>query len=102
MRFYLLDRFGIAAPSTLAFELFQHIRETIREACPEGRAGKEDPRDPTKENPRIPHGMGVIRMMAAQDTMETVDVAVVAEEVTAEVPVQPCRERHQRLVHAKI
>ena len=41
-------------------------------------------------------------MLAAQDAVETVDVVVVAEEFAAEVPVRPCRGRHQRLVPAKI
>jgi len=41
-------------------------------------------------------------MLAAQDMVETVDVVVMAEEVAAEVPVQPCLGRHQRLVPAKI
>jgi hypothetical protein len=44
----------------------------------------------------------VIQTLAAWDPVETVDVVVVAEEVAAEVPVQPCQGRHQRLVHAKI
>jgi hypothetical protein len=30
--------------------------------------------------------------------VETVDVVAVADEVAAEVPVQPCLGRHQRLV----
>ncbi len=42
----------------------------------------------------------MIRTLAAWDTVETVDVVV--EEVAAEVPVQPCLGRHQRLVPAKI
>jgi hypothetical protein len=41
-------------------------------------------------------------MLAARDAVETVDVVVVAEEVEAEVPVQLCLGRHQRLVPAKI
>jgi hypothetical protein len=41
-------------------------------------------------------------MLAMWDAVETVDAVVVAEEVTAEVPVQPCLGRHQRLVPAKI
>jgi hypothetical protein len=41
-------------------------------------------------------------MLAARDAVETVDVVVVAEEVVAEVPVQLCLGRHQRLVPAKI
>ncbi len=41
-------------------------------------------------------------MLAAQDAVETVDVVVMAEEVAAEVPVQPCLGRHQRLVPAKM
>ena len=44
----------------------------------------------------------MIRMLAVWDAVETVDVVVVAEEVAAEVPVQPCRGRHHRLVPAKI
>jgi len=35
------------------------------------------------------------------DAVETVDVVAVAEEVAAEVPVQPCLGRHQRLVPPK-
>ena len=35
-----------------------------------------------------------IRMLAARDTVEKVDMVVVAEEVGAEVPMQPCLERH--------
>jgi hypothetical protein len=34
--------------------------------------------------------------------VETVDIVVVDEEFAAEVPVQPCLGRHQRLVPAKI
>ena len=41
-------------------------------------------------------------MLAAQDTVETVDVVVVTKEDMAEVPVQLCLGRHQRLVPAKI
>ena len=41
-------------------------------------------------------------MLAAWDTVETVDVVVMAEEVAAEVPVHPCLGRHQRVVPAKI
>ena len=41
-------------------------------------------------------------MLATWDAVETVDVVVVAKEVVAEVPVQPCLGRHQRLVPAKI
>jgi hypothetical protein len=33
-------------------------------------------------------------MLAAWDVVETVDVVVVAEEVAAEVPMQPCLGRH--------
>jgi len=43
-----------------------------------------------------------IRTLAAWDAVETVDMVVVAEEVAAEVPVQPSLGRHQRLVPAKI
>ncbi len=35
-----------------------------------------------------------IRMLAVLDTVETVDVVVVAKEVEAEVPMQPCLGRH--------
>ena len=41
-------------------------------------------------------------MLATQDMVETVDVVAVAEEAAADVPVQPCLGRHQRLVPAKI
>ena len=41
-------------------------------------------------------------MLAAWDAVETVDVVVVAKEVTAEVLVQMCLGRHQRSVPAKI
>jgi hypothetical protein len=41
-------------------------------------------------------------MLAAREAVETVDVVVMAEEVTAEVPVRPCLGRHQRLEPAKI
>ncbi len=41
-------------------------------------------------------------MLATQDTVETVDVVVVAKEVAAEVPAQPCLGRHQRLVPVRI
>jgi hypothetical protein len=44
----------------------------------------------------------VIQSLAAWDPVETVDVVAVAEEVMAEVPVQPCLGRHQRSVPAKI
>jgi hypothetical protein len=44
----------------------------------------------------------VIQTLAMWDVVETVDVVVVAEEVIAEVPVQPCLGRHLRLVPAKI
>jgi hypothetical protein len=44
----------------------------------------------------------VIRTLATWDAVETVDVVAVTEEVAAEVPVQPCLGRHQRLVPAKI
>jgi hypothetical protein len=35
-----------------------------------------------------------IRTLAARDAVETVDVVVVAKEVEAEVPMQPCLGRH--------
>jgi hypothetical protein len=41
-------------------------------------------------------------MLAAVDTLETVDEMFVAREVMAEVPVQLCLGRHQRLVPARI
>ncbi len=44
----------------------------------------------------------MIRLLAVWDAVETVDMVVVAEEVAAEVLVQPCLGRHQRLVPAKI
>jgi hypothetical protein len=40
-------------------------------------------------------------MLVARDTVETVDVMVVAKEAAAKVPVQPCRGRHQRSVPAR-
>jgi hypothetical protein len=44
----------------------------------------------------------MIQTLAVWDAVETVDVVAVAEEVVAEVPVQPCLGMHQRLVPAKI
>ena len=44
----------------------------------------------------------VIQMLVAWDVVEIVDMVAVAEEVAAEVPVQPCRGRHLRLLPAKI
>ena len=44
----------------------------------------------------------VIQTLATWDAVKTVDVVAVAKEVAAEVPVQPCLGRHQRLVPAKI
>ncbi len=47
----------------------------------------------------------MIQTLATWDTVETANmVAMVAkaEEVVAEVPVQPCLGRHQRLVPARI
>ncbi len=41
-------------------------------------------------------------MLAVRDGVETMDVVVMAKEVAAEVPAQPCLGRHQRLVPAKI
>jgi hypothetical protein len=41
-------------------------------------------------------------MLAAVDVVETVDEVTVAKEVVAEVPVQLCLGRHQRLVPARI
>ncbi len=57
---------------------------------------------PRKENPRIPLDMGQDTNAGRRDVVETGDVVVVAEEVAAKVPVQPCLGRHQRLVPAKI
>ncbi len=37
-------------------------------------------------------------MLAVQDGVETADEVAMAEEAVAEVPVQPCLGRHQRLV----
>ncbi len=56
MGFYWLHRFG--NPTSTESELLQNIRETIHVARLEGRARKEDSRDPTKENLRIPLDMG--------------------------------------------
>ena len=39
---------------------------------------------------------------AARDAVVTAEEAAVAEEVTSEVPVQPCLGRHQRLVPSRI
>ena len=44
----------------------------------------------------------VIRTLAMWDVVETVDVLAVTEEVAAEIPVQLCLGRHQRLVPATI
>jgi hypothetical protein len=41
-------------------------------------------------------------MLAAMDVEETGDEVAVAKEVVAEVPVQLCIRRHQRLVPARI
>ncbi len=41
-------------------------------------------------------------MLAAVDVVEIVNKVAMAKEVVAEVPVQPCLERHQRLVPARI
>jgi hypothetical protein len=40
-------------------------------------------------------------MLAAVDAVETVDEVAVAKEVMAEVPVQLCLGRHQRLAPAR-
>jgi hypothetical protein len=44
----------------------------------------------------------VVQMLAMVDAAETVDKVAVAKEIVAEVPVQPCLGRHQRLVPAGI
>ena len=46
--------------------------------------------------------MGCDTDAGCTDAVETVDVVVMAEEVAAEVQMQPCLGRHQRLVHAKV
>ena len=42
-----------------------------------------------------------MQTLAAVDAVETVVKVAVAKEVVAEVPVQPCLGRHQRLVPAR-
>jgi hypothetical protein len=44
----------------------------------------------------------VLLTLAAVDAEETADKVAVAKEVVAEVQVQPCLGRHQRLVPARI
>jgi hypothetical protein len=44
----------------------------------------------------------VVQTLAAVDAEETVDEVAVAKDVVAEVSVQPCLGRHQRLVPARI
>ncbi len=44
----------------------------------------------------------MVQTLAAVDAVDTVDKVAMAKEVVAEVPVQPCLGRHQRLVPARI
>jgi hypothetical protein len=44
----------------------------------------------------------MVQSLAGVDAVETADKVAVAKEVVAEVPVQLCLGRHERLVPAKI
>jgi len=57
---------------------------------------------PRKENPRISHDMGPDTNAGRAGRGGNTDVVVMAKEVTAEVLVQPCLGRHQKLVPARI
>ena len=57
---------------------------------------------PQKENPRIPHNMGHGTKAGRGGRSGNSGQGGVAKEVVAEVPVQWCLERHQRLVPARI
>ncbi len=41
-------------------------------------------------------------MLATVDAVETAEEVAVAKEIVAEVPVEPCLGRHQRLMPARI
>ena len=67
-----------------------------------GQAEKEDPSDPTKRESKdsTQHGSWY-KCWPQKYAVETVDKVAMAKEVVAEVPVQLCLGRHQRLAPAR-